>query len=92
MIDLYFKDGWDIKKIAKKFNVDYSHIKELISLYSFHGLDAIKLKSKYVCYRRKTFGELLQIDASIYPRFKDSNLKYALHEAMDDATGTIKGV
>ena len=53
MIDLHFKDGWAIKDIAKKFNADYSHIKELISFYSYHGFDAIKLKSKYVCYTKE---------------------------------------
>ena len=59
MIDLHFKDGWDIKEIAKKFNADYSHIKELISLYSYHGFDAIKLKSKYVCYTKEEKEKIL---------------------------------
>ena len=59
MIDLHFKDGWDIKEIAKKFNADYSHIKELISLYSYHGFDAIKLKLKYVCYTKEEKEKIL---------------------------------
>ena len=41
--------------------------------------------------RRGAFGELLQIDASIHPWFKGSGLKYALHGAIDDATGTVMG-
>ena len=42
--------------------------------------------------RRRAFGELLQTDASIHQWFEGSNLKYALHGAIDDATGTVMGL
>ena len=42
--------------------------------------------------RRKCFGELLQIDASIHNWFGDSLPKATLHGAVDDATGTVMGL
>ncbi len=42
--------------------------------------------------RRKGFGELLQIDASIHNWFGDSLPKATLHGAIDDATGTVMGL
>lgn len=42
--------------------------------------------------RRKCFGELLQIDASIHGWFGDSLPKATLHGAIDDATGTVMGL
>ena len=42
--------------------------------------------------RRKNFGELLQIDASIHNWFGDSLPKATLHGAIDDATGTVMGL
>ena len=41
--------------------------------------------------RRAAFGELLQADASIHPWF-GGGIKYALHGAVDDATGTVMGL
>ena len=42
--------------------------------------------------RRKCFGELLQIDASIHHWFGESLPKATLHGAIDDATGTVMGL
>ena len=42
--------------------------------------------------RRKGFGELLQIDASIHNWFGDSLPKATLHGAIDDAAGTVMGL
>ena len=42
--------------------------------------------------RRKNFGELLQIDASIHNWFGETLPKATLHGAIDDATGTVMGL
>ena len=42
--------------------------------------------------RRKGFGELLQIDASIHNWFGEALPKATLHGAIDDATGTVMGL
>ena len=42
--------------------------------------------------RRKCFGELLQIDASIHAWFGEALPKATLHGAVDDATGTVMGL
>ncbi len=41
--------------------------------------------------RRAAFGELLQADASIHP-WLGGGIRYALHGAVDDATGTVMGL
>lgn len=42
--------------------------------------------------RRESFGELLQIDASIHRWFGEAFSKATLHGAIDDATGTVIGL
>lgn len=42
--------------------------------------------------RRESFGELLQIDASLHHWFGETYQKAALHGAIDDATGTVMGL
>ena len=42
--------------------------------------------------RRKRFGELLQIDASIHPWFGEGRPKATPHGAIDDSTGIVMGL
>jgi transposase len=42
--------------------------------------------------RRKGFGELVQIDASLHPWFGPGLPKATLHGGIDDATGTVMGL
>ena len=85
MIDLHFKDGWSIKEIAKKFNADYSHIKELISLYIKRKKGIIQSMSrKGNCLdnsKMETFFSRLKNEIYYGVRYKNINeLKNAIKE------------
>lgn len=80
----------------EKIKIGYKPLYRILKENDFISPKAQKKRKKDNVHplrdRRKAFGELLQIDASIHPWFKDSNLKYALHGAIDDATGTVMGL
>ena len=42
--------------------------------------------------RKEYLGEMLQMDASSHQWFKDNNVYYALHGAIDDATSIVSGL
>ena len=87
-----------LEKLNKneKITISYRPLYRILTSAGFASPKAQKKKKKNNIHplrdRRKTFGELLQIDASIHQWFKGSNLKYALHGAIDDATGTVMGL
>lgn len=74
-------------------NVPYSTMRRILIEA---GIKPTKRKrSKVVCPprpRRVFPGELLQADASIHAWLYDDKKNYALHGAIDDATGTITGL
>lgn len=80
----------------EKIKIGYRPLYRILTSAGFISPKAQKKKKKDNIHplrdRRENFGELLQIDASIHQWFKGSNLKYALHGAIDDATGTVMGL
>lgn len=75
-----------------KIKISYS---SLISILKTHGYESPKKKKiRHRTHRRKRKehpGQLIQIDATPYDWF-GGNTKYALHGAIDDATGQIVGL
>lgn len=67
----------------------------LFSILKNEGIESpMKKKTRHRTHHRKRKehpGELIQIDATPYEWFGD-NIKYALHGAIDDATGDIVGL
>ena len=104
IVDLYNGNynGFNFKHFLEKLNeqekihISYGALYRILKEYDIKSPKAQRKKKKDNAHplrdRRKTFGELLQTDASIHQWFKGSNLKYALHGAVDDATGTIMGL
>lgn len=83
-------------KSDEKIEISYKAVYRILTSSGFISPKAQNKKKKDNIHplrdRRKTFGELLQIDASIHKWFKGSTLKYALHGAIDDATGIVMGL
>lgn len=75
-----------------KIHISYN---ALYNLLKNKGISSPKKHKKTVKHRRRkrkaSAGEMLQIDASPYDWFDDGN-SYALHGAIDDATGIITGL
>ena len=81
---------------AENIKISYGALFRILSDAGFKSPRAQHKKKKNNSHpsrpRRTSFGELLQIDASIHPWFRGYGTKYALHGAIDDATGTVMGL
>ena len=99
IIDLYkeYYFGWNFRHfndiLKSKYNIFVSH-SFIYNSFTKVGIISPRCKKKNRTPhpprpRRETFGELLQIDASIHKWFGDSIS--ALHAAIDDATGMVLG-
>ena len=97
IINLYNSDyyGWNFHHFNDRLKSDYdiwvSH-SFIYNIFTKEGIISPKCKKKKKSVhpprpRRESFGELVQIDASIHQWF--GNETYALHAAIDDATGTV---
>ena len=94
--------GFNFRHFVEKLNEDegiratYRNVHRILTSAGFKspkGHRGKKDKAKHPSRpRRKCFGELLQIDASIHNWFGDSLPKATLHGAIDDATGTVMGL
>jgi transposase len=80
--------------LADKYQIKISY-SSLTSILKNAGIQSPKKKKiKYRTHRRKRKhhpGQLIQIDATPFEWFGDSK-KYALHGAIDDATGQVVGL
>ena len=80
----------------EKIEISYKAVYRILTSSGFASPKAQRKKKKDSIHplrdRRKAFGELLQIYASMRPWSKGSALKYALHGAIDDATGAVMGL
>ena len=83
-------------KEGEGITIAYGSLHRILTAAGFRspkGHKSRKEKAKHPSRpRRKNFGELLQIDASIHNWFGDSLPKVTLHGAIDDATGTVMGL
>lgn len=65
----------------------------LYSILKSNGIDSPKTRRRFKPHRRRArkpqAGLLLQVDATPFAWFKGNRKKYALHGAIDDATGQI---
>ena len=94
--------GFNFRHFLEKLNeeegisITYKPLHRILTSAGFKspkGHRSKKEKAKHPSRpRRKCFGELLQIDASIHNWFGDSLPKATLHGAIDDATGTVMGL
>lgn len=99
IIELYKNEYWGWNFIHFNENLKTHHNifvsdSAVYNILSRAGIISSKAKKKKKKSnpprpRRETFGELVQIDASIHKWFSDET--YALHGAIDDATGTVLG-
>lgn len=80
----------EILEESYDINISYS---TLYSILKNHGIDSPKTKRRLKPHRRRSrksqAGLLLQVDATPFAWFKDDRKKYALHGAIDDATGQV---
>lgn len=94
--------GFNFRHFLEKLNEDegisitYKPLHRILSSAGFESPKRHKSKKEKAKHpsrpRRKCFGELLQIDASIHAWFGDGRPKVTLHGAIDDATGTVMGL
>jgi transposase len=94
--------GFNFRHFAEKLNEEegiratYRNVHRILTSAGFKspkGHKSRKEKAKHPSRpRRKNFGELLQIDASIHNWFGETLPKATLHGAIDDATGTVMGL
>ena len=94
--------GFNFRHFVEKLNEDegiratYRNVHRILTSAGFKspkGHRSKKDKAKHPSRpRRKCFGELLQIDASIHNWFGEALPKATLHGAIDDATGTVMGL
>ena len=94
--------GFNFRHFVEKLNEDegiratYRNVHRILTSAGFKspkGHRGKKDKAKHPSRpRRKCFGELLQIDASIHNWFGEALPKATLHGAIDDATGTVMGL
>ncbi|MDY6071247.1 MAG: ISNCY family transposase [Bacilli bacterium] len=94
--------GFNFRHFAEKLNEEegiratYRNVHRILTAAGFRspkGHRAKKEKAEHPSRpRRKCFGELLQIDASIHNWFGEALPKATLHGAIDDATGTVMGL
>jgi len=97
IINLYNDDyfGWNFHHfndtLKTNYNIFVSH-SFIYNIFTHKGIVSPKCKRKKKTIhpprpRRECFGDLVQVDASIHRWF--GNESYALHAAIDDATGTV---
>jgi len=83
------------KELLEREHKIYISYNALYNLLKNKGISSSKKHKKIVKHRRRkrkaSAGEMLQIDATPYDWFDDGN-NYALHGAIDDATGIITGL
>ena len=86
------------EKLKEKecINVSYKTLYSILTKVSFKSPKSHKKRRKDSLHpsrpKRKCFGELLQIDASLHNWFGKEHSKATLHGAIDDATGTAMGL
>nr|WP_246552326.1 ISNCY family transposase [Vallitalea pronyensis] len=86
---LHFKD---ILAEKYKLHISYSSLSSILKNAGIQSPKRKKVSPRTHRRKRKAHpGELIQIDATPYEWFGD-NKKYALHGAIDDATGQIVGL
>ena len=95
-------EGFNFRHFLEKLNeeegisITYKPLHRILTAAGFRspkGHKSRKEKAKHPSRpRRKNFGELLQIDASIHNWFGETLPKATLHGAIDDATGTVMGL
>ena len=81
--------------LAEEFNIDFSRSTIERICKDIGRLSSITIKKPKIHKRRAPrtrFGELIQVDATIEPWLATSNKKWALHGAIDDATGMVVGL
>lgn len=73
-----------------QIKISYSSLR---SLLNSHGIQSPKKRRRYKPHRRRSrrpqAGALIQVDATPFAWFKGDRKRYALHGAIDDATGQI---
>ena len=73
--------------------ISYGSLHKILTI---NGIKSPKKRRRYKPHRRRTrkaqMGLLLQIDATPYEWFQGDKKRYALHGAIDDATGQITGL
>lgn len=84
------------EKIAEKYNVSKSAVYRILTEAGFRSpMCQRKKRKKEKAHpsrpRRMAFGQLIQVDATFYDFFNDGKV-YALHAAIDDATGNFVGM
>lgn len=94
--------GFNFRHFLEKLNEDegiratYRNVHRILTAAGFKSPKRHKSRKEEAKHpsrpRRKGFGELLQIDASIHNWFGDGFPKATLHGAIDDATGTVMGL
>lgn len=94
--DFNFRHFIDCLEEYEGISVSYNLVYRILSKYGFSSPKRHKIKRKNNIHplreRRRHFGELVQIDASIHNWFGTNLPKVALHGAIDDASGTILGL
>ena len=94
--------GFNFRHFVEKLNeaegirITYRNAHRILTSAGFRSPKRHKTRKEKAKHpsrpRRKGFGELLQIDASIHNWFGDALPKATLHGAIDDATGTVMGL
>ena len=94
--------GFNFRHFVEKLNeaegirITYRNAHRILTSAGFRSPKRHKTKKEKAKHpsrpRRKGFGELLQIDASIHNWFGEALPKATLHGAIDDATGTVMGL
>ena len=91
--DFNFRHFIDCLEEYEKITVSYNLVYRILTKNGLLSPKHQKLKHKENIHplreRRKHFGELIQIDASIHNWFGDNLDKAGLHGAIDDATGMV---
>ena len=95
-------EGFNFRHFLEKLNeeegisITYKPLHRILTAAGFKSPKRHKSRKEKAGHpsrpRRKGFGELLQIDASIHNWFGDGLPKATLHGAIDDATGTVMGL
>ena len=91
--DFNFRHFIDCLEEYEKITVSYNLVYRILTKNGIRSPKHQKLKHKENIHplreRRKHFGELVQIDASIHNWFGNDLNKAGLHGAIDDATGIV---
>lgn len=81
--------------LSEYYSIDVSYA-FLHELFTANGIKSPKKRRRFKPHRRRArreaAGLLLQVDATPFAWFKGDRKKYALHGAIDDATGQVTGL